>query len=134
MAGTLGRSARERRSNGAGTTAAGLEDWGYDLHEETPMERLTPLAAAFLEAEDVDPRSSLAIGSLCVFEGPAPSYDELVEMVAGRLPLIPRYRQKLQGVPFGLAAPGWVDDPDFDIRWHVRNTALPAPGGPDEIG
>jgi WS/DGAT/MGAT family acyltransferase len=98
------------------------------------MERLTPLAATFLEAEDVDPRSSLAIGSLCVFEGPAPSYDELVEMVAGRLPLIPRYRQKLQGVPFGLAAPAWVDDPDFDIRWHVRNTALPAPGGPDEIG
>ncbi|HEY0644982.1 MAG TPA: wax ester/triacylglycerol synthase family O-acyltransferase [Nocardioides sp.] len=98
------------------------------------MERLTPLAAAFLEAEDVDPRSSLAIGSLCVFEGPAPSYDELVEMVAGRLPLIPRYRQKLQEVPLGLAAPAWVDDPDFDIRWHVRNTALPAPGGPDEIG
>lgn len=98
------------------------------------MERLTPLATAFLDAEDVDPRASLAIGSLAVFEGPAPPFEEFVEHIAGRLPLIPRYRQKLRTVPFGLGAPEWVDDPDFDIRWHVRNTALPAPGGPDEIG
>lgn len=98
------------------------------------MERLTPLAAAFLEAEDVDDAASLAIGSLAVFEGPAPTYDEFVESIAGRLPLIPRYRQKLRRVPFDLAAPCWVDDPDFDLRWHVRNTALPAPGGRAEIG
>ena len=98
------------------------------------MERLTPLATAFLDAEDVDPRASLAIGSLAVFAGPAPSYDEFVDLIAGRLPLIPRYRQRLRTVPFDLAAPAWVDDPDFDIRWHVRNTALPSPGGRDEIG
>ena len=98
------------------------------------MDRLTPLATAFLDAEDVDARSSLAIGSLAVFEGPAPSFEEFVELIAGRLPLIPRYRQKLRSVPFGLAAPAWVDDADFDIRWHVRNTALPAPGGREEIG
>lgn len=98
------------------------------------MDRLTPLATAFLDAEDVDARSSLAIGSLAVFEGPAPSFEEFVELIAGRLPLIPRYRQKLHSVPFGLAAPGWADDTDFDLRWHVRNTALPAPGGPEEIG
>ena len=98
------------------------------------MERLTPLATAFLDAEDVDPRASLAIGSMAVFEGPAPSFEEFVEHVAGRLPLIPRYRQKLATVPLGLAAPAWVDDPGFDLRWHVRNTALPAPGGPDELG
>lgn len=98
------------------------------------MERLTPLAAAFLDAEDVDPRASLAIGSLAVFEGPAPSYDEFVEHVAGRLPLIPRYRQRLRRERFSLAAPAWVDDPHFDVRWHVRSTALPAPGGPEEIG
>lgn len=98
------------------------------------MERLTPLATAFLDAEDVDPRASLAIGSMAVFDGPAPSFEEFVDHVAGRLPLIPRYRQKVRTVPFGLAAPEWVDDPDFDIRWHVRNTALPAPGGPEEIG
>ncbi len=98
------------------------------------MERLTPLATAFLDAEDVDPRASLAIGSLAVFEGPAPPFEEFVELIAGRLVLIPRYRQKLRTVPLGLAAPAWVDDPDFDIRWHIRNTALPQPGGPQEIG
>jgi diacylglycerol O-acyltransferase len=98
------------------------------------VERLTPLATAFLHAEDVDPHSSMAIGSLAVFEGPAPPFEEFLEVIAGRLPLIPRYRQRLLTVPLGLAAPAWVDDPDFDIRWHVRNTALPAPGGPEEIG
>ena len=98
------------------------------------MERLTPLAATFLEAEDVDPHASLAIGSLAVFEGPAPAFEEFLESIAGRLPLIPRYRQRLRTVPFDLAAPCWVDDPHFDLRWHVRNTALPAPGGRQEIG
>lgn len=98
------------------------------------MERLTPLAAAFLEAEDVDPTASLAIGSFAVFEGPAPDFEEFVDTIAGRLPLLPRYRQKLRQVPFDIAPPAWVDDPDFDVRWHIRNTALPAPGGPAEIG
>jgi WS/DGAT/MGAT family acyltransferase len=98
------------------------------------MERLTPLAAAFLEAEDVDGAASLAIGSLAIFEGPAPYFDDFVEAIAGRLALIPRYRQKLRRVAFDLAPPAWVDDPRFDLRWHVRNTALPAPGGEDEIG
>lgn len=98
------------------------------------MERLTPLAAAFLDAEDADATASLAIGSFAVFEGPAPSYDDFVATIAGRLPLIPRYRQKLRPAPFDLAPPAWVDDPDFDLRWHVRNTALPRPGGPDEVG
>lgn len=97
------------------------------------MDRLTPLAASFLEAEDVDDSASLAIGSLAVFEGPAPSFEEFVETIRGRLPLIPRYRQKLRPVLFDLAAPVWVDDPDFDLRWHIRSTALPTPGGREEI-
>jgi WS/DGAT/MGAT family acyltransferase len=98
------------------------------------VERLTPLAAAFLEAEDADPAASLAIGSFAVFEGPAPDFGDFMEAIRGRLPLIPCYRQKLRTVPFSLATPAWVDDPGFDLRWHVRNTALPAPGGPAEIG
>ena len=98
------------------------------------MERLTPLAAAFLEAEDADRAASLAIGSFAIFEGPAPDFEDFVSAIAGRLPLIPRYRQKLRRVPLDLAPPAWVDDPRFDLRWHVRNTALPAPGGPQEIG
>ena len=98
------------------------------------MDRLTPLAAAFLDAEDVDPKASLAIGSFAVFAGPAPDFEDFVATIAGRLPLIPRYRQKLRRVPFDLSPPAWVDDPGFDIRWHVRNSALPRPGGPEEVG
>src|SRR5215213_154956 len=98
------------------------------------MERLTPLATAFLDAEDEDDKASLAIGSFAVFEGPAPSYDDFVRTIEGRLAAIPRYRQKLRTVPFDIAAPLWVDDPDFDLRWHIRNTALPAPGGRAEVG
>lgn len=97
------------------------------------MDRLTPLAAAFLEAEDVDESAALAIGSFAVFEGPAPGFEDFLSAIRGRLPLIPRYRQRLRPVPLALAAPAWVDDPGFDLRWHVRSTALPAPGGDDEV-
>ena len=97
------------------------------------MERLTPLATAFLDAEDEDASSSLAIGALAVFDGPPPAFDEFVRAVEGRLPLLPRYRQKLRTVPFDLGPPTWVDDPHFDVTWHIRNTALPSPGGPEEL-
>src|SRR5437667_5517168 len=90
--------------------------------------RLTPLDAAFLDAEDTDRHASLAIASVTVLEGPAPPQDEIVQAIDGKLPLVPRCRQKLRTVPFDLGRPVWVDDPDFDIRYHVRRTALPAPG------
>lgn len=98
------------------------------------MDRLTPLSDAFLEAENGDSKASLAIGSFAVFAGPAPPFEEFVRAIEDRLPLVPRYRHKLRTTPFGLAAPAWVDDPDFDVRWHIRNTALPSPGGEAEIG
>jgi len=98
------------------------------------MDRLTPLSDAFLEAEHGDSKASLAIGSFAVFAGPAPPFEEFVRAIEERLPLVPRYRHKLRTTPFGLAAPAWVDDPDFDVRWHIRNTALPSPGGEAEIG
>jgi WS/DGAT/MGAT family acyltransferase len=98
------------------------------------MQRLTPLAAAFLDAEDEDGKASLAIGSLAVFEGPPPPFEDFVGSIVARLPLIPLYRQKLRAVPFDLAPPAWVEDRDFDVRWHIRHTALPPPGGHDEIG
>jgi diacylglycerol O-acyltransferase / wax synthase len=91
-------------------------------------DRLTPLDAAFLEAEDEDRHTSMAISSVAVMEGPAPGHDEFVAAIAGKLPLVPRYRQKLRTVPFDLARPLWVEDPAFDIRYHIRRTALPAPG------
>jgi diacylglycerol O-acyltransferase len=98
------------------------------------VERLTPLADAFLEAEDVDPGCSMAIGSLAVFDGPAPSFERVRSAIAGRLPLIPRYRQRLRPAALGLAAPAWVDALEFDIRDHVRSIRVPSPAGPDEVG
>lgn len=97
------------------------------------MERLTPLSAAFLQAEDEDATTTMAIASAAVFEGPVPSHQEFVAHIAGRLPLVPRFRQKVRTVPFDLGAPVWVDDPATDVGWHVRRTALPAPGGDAEL-
>ncbi len=89
------------------------------------MDRLKPLDAMFIEAEDQDENTSMAIASIAVFEGPAPSHKEVLALVADRLPLVPRYRQKLRSVPFRLGRPVWVADPDFDLRYHIRRTALP---------
>ena len=97
------------------------------------MDRLNPLDALFVDAEDADPHTSMAIASIAVFEGPVPSHEEFLAHMAGRLARVPRYRQKLRTVPFRLGRPVWVDDPDFDLRYHVRRTALPAPGGDREL-
>ena len=92
------------------------------------MDRLKPLDAMFVDAEDEDENTSMAIASIAVFEGPAPSHKEVMALVAERLPFLPRYRQKLRTVPFRLGPPVWVDDPDFDLGYHIRRTALPEPG------
>lgn len=93
------------------------------------MERLKPTDAQFVDAEDEDRHASFAIASVAIFEGPAPSYDEFCSSVEHRLPLVPIYRRKLREVPLRLGPPVWVDDPDFDLRYHIRHTALPRPGG-----
>jgi diacylglycerol O-acyltransferase len=97
------------------------------------MERMNPLDAAFLQFEDAQPEISMAIASIAVFEGPAPTADEFTAMMAGRLPLIPRYRQRVRQVPLDLGPPVWFDDPDFDLGYHLRRTALAAPGGDGEL-
>ncbi len=97
------------------------------------MDRLNPLDALFVDAEDEDVRTSMAVASIAVFEGPCPSHEEVLTFLAGRLPLVPRYRQKLRTVPFRLGRPVWVDDPHFDLCYHVRRTALPAPGGDQQL-
>lgn len=86
------------------------------------MERLTPQDAAILALEDdISAAHGLTIG---IFEGPEPDYDDIVDRVADRVRLVPRYRQRLMTVPFGLERPVWVDDPNFSIDFHVRHTAL----------
>ena len=97
------------------------------------MDRLEPLDALFVEAEDEDENTSMAIASIAVLEGPAPSQKEVLALVQSRLPLVPRYRQKLRTVPFRLGRPVWVDDPDFDLSYHIRRTALPEPGGDQQL-
>lgn len=87
------------------------------------MERLTPVDLEILGTESHRSAShGITIG---VFEGPEPSFDEFSDLVAERVPLIPRYRQRLVRVPFDLARPVWVDDPHFSLSFHVRHTALP---------
>ena len=91
------------------------------------MDRLNPLDALFVDAEDGDQHVSMAIASIAVFEGTAPTHEEFLAYLAGRLPLAPRYRHKLRTVPFRLGPPVWVDNPDFDLRSHVRRTACRRP-------
>ncbi|MGO8955842.1 MAG: WS/DGAT/MGAT family O-acyltransferase [Streptosporangiaceae bacterium] len=97
------------------------------------MERLKPMDAQFIAAEDEDKHASFAIASIAVFEGPAPSYDEFRAAVEARLPQVPIYRRKLRTVPFNLGPPVWVDDPHFNLRYHLRQTALPAPGSDEQL-
>jgi diacylglycerol O-acyltransferase len=94
---------------------------------------MTPLDAAFLQAEDAEPTASLAISSTAVFAGPAPSFAEFRDHLAGRLPRIPRYRQRVVPVPLDLGPPVWADDPDFELDRHLVRVALPAPGGDAEL-
>ena len=97
------------------------------------MDRLKPLDAVFIDAEDEDRHTSMAIASTAVFEGPVPSRKEFLAFLAGRLPEVPLYRRKLRTVPLHLGRPVWVEDPDFDLGYHVRFTALPEPGGDQQL-
>jgi diacylglycerol O-acyltransferase len=89
-------------------------------------DRLTALDSSFLHLEDNQP-SHMHVASVTIFKGEAPPYDEFIEQIASRLHLVPRYRQRLAFVPWSQGRPRWVDDPTFNIRYHVRATALPAP-------
>ena len=94
-------------------------------------DRLSPLDASFLHIEDHV--SHMHIASIAIFEGPPPPFGDIVAMVDAKLDLVPRYRQKVRFVPFELGRPVWVDDPHFNIEYHLRHTALPSPGGESEL-
>jgi diacylglycerol O-acyltransferase len=97
------------------------------------VERLTALDASFLYLEDPD--TPMHVGGVLVLESPPGVLDHqaLVDLVRARLPLVPRYRQRVLEVPGHLANPVWVDDPDFDISYHVRRSALPRPGTEEQL-
>lgn len=92
------------------------------------MDRLGPLDTAFLDAEDADHDVSMAIASVAVLAGPAPSHAEFLAAVVPRLRAIDRMRQRVQRLPFDLGPPVWVDTGGFDVDYHIRRTALPEPG------
>lgn len=96
-----------------------------------PVERLSALDAGFLELEN--DRQQMHVGSLLVLEGPAPSFADFAAHVESRLGSIPRYRQRVQRMPLDLARPVWVDDPHFVLADHLRHTAVPSPGGDDQL-
>ena len=95
------------------------------------MQRLSALDASFISMEDGI--AHMHIAGLCLFEGPAPTSEEFEALLHSKLHLIPRYRQRDRPVPLELGRPVWVDDPHFRLAYHLRRTALPAPGGDAQL-
>jgi WS/DGAT/MGAT family acyltransferase len=95
------------------------------------LDRLSAVDASFLTNETSS--SHMHVGAVLIFEGPPPAYGDFVEHVRSRLPLVPRYRQKLAVPRLQAGRPLWVDDPDFNLTYHIRHTALPAPGNEDQL-
>ena len=91
------------------------------------LDRLTAVDASFLHQEGSN-IATCTSAAILIFEGPPPRYDDLSTTSAARLHLVPRYRQKLAVPPLETGRPLWVDDPNFNLEYHVRHTALPAPG------
>lgn len=93
--------------------------------------RLSALDASFLHLEDHG--AHMHVAAIMTFAGAPPAYDEFLRAIAGRLHLVPRYRQRLADVPYGQGRPRWVDDPHFNPEYHIRHAALPAPGSEEEL-
>src|SRR5690349_10913357 len=95
------------------------------------LDRLTAVDASFLTNETS--ASHMHIGGILVFEGPPPKYVDLVEHVRGRLNQVPRFRQRLVVPPLEAGRPLWADDVNFNLTYHIRHTALPDPGGEQQL-
>jgi diacylglycerol O-acyltransferase len=95
------------------------------------LDTLGPIDTGFLDLED--DVNQMHIGALLVLKGPPPPFSTLKEMVAGKLGSVPRYRQIVRRVAFDAARPVWADDPGFDIDYHLRHIAVPAPGDEAEL-
>src|SRR5918998_1593019 len=94
-------------------------------------DRLSSVDASFLAQERE--ASHMHVGAIIIFEGPPIGREEFLEGIESRLHLVPRYRQKLAFPRFEMGRPFWVDDPNFNIDYHVRHTALPSPGSLEQL-
>lgn len=102
------------------------------MNRDVPRgQRLTALDATFLHLEAGG--AHMHVASVFVFEGTAPAHEDFIASVEAKLHLVPRYRQRLAHVPLDQGRPVWVDDPHFNAGYHIRHTALPAPGGDPEL-
>ena len=94
-------------------------------------DRLSAVDASFLAQEGQN--AHMHIGAVMVFEGPPPAFADFADHVRGRLHLVPRYRQKLAVPPLETGRPLWIDDPSFNLEYHLRHTGLPEPGTEDQL-
>ena len=95
------------------------------------LDRLTATDASFLVQEGAN--SHMHVGAILIFEGPPPAIGDFLDHIRSRLHLVPRYRQKLAVPPADMGRPLWVDDPSFNLDYHVRHTALPSPGSEEQL-
>ncbi len=95
------------------------------------LDRLTAVDASFLHNEGES--SHMHVGGLTIFEGPPLAIEDFLDHIRSRLHLVPRYRQKLVTPPLEAGRPLWIDDPSFNLEYHVRHTALPEPGGEEQL-
>jgi len=95
------------------------------------VEQLTGVDASFVYTETS--RTPMHIGSLCIYDpssapGGKVRFKDILSHVGSRLHLSRSFRQKLQKMPLNVDHPYWIDDPEFDIEFHIRHIALPQPG------
>jgi diacylglycerol O-acyltransferase len=120
---------RSARSAGAWFRRAQAGNAGHMAaqHNDT----LSVLDTSFLNLESGN--THMHVGGISIFEGPPLACDELVRGLESRLHLVPRYRQKIAWPGYELGRPVWIDDPCFNLDYHVRHTALPRPGSRDQL-
>src|SRR5947208_8857478 len=95
------------------------------------MDRLSPMDVSFLDQDKQG--SHMHVGAVMMFEGPPPGYGDFRDHIESRLHLVPRYRQKLAFPRLEMGRPFWVDDPRFNLDYHLRHTALPSPGSLEQL-
>src|SRR3954447_7968773 len=110
-------------------------DKGLDARHRGAMRQLTSLDSQFLALETA--RQYGHVGGLAILDpstrAGALDLPSVQQLLAERLPLVPPLRWRLAEVPLNLDYPYWVDDPDFDLEFHVREIALPAPGNENQL-
>jgi WS/DGAT/MGAT family acyltransferase len=95
------------------------------------MNRMSTLDAEFFFAEHDN--VPMHMGSVAVFDGPAPAYRDVLRLFESKLPRVPRYRQVVRTVPGQILRPVWADDEHFTIRHQVHHATVPAPGDDEQL-